>query len=279
MPELPEVETIRRDLLSQLVGQSFESVVLGDAKVVHTPSSAEFCERIRNQKIEDVRRRGKYLLLPLSDGATLIIHLKMSGHLQFRALPEDAELRPRAVFRLDNGGELHFYDRRKLGMMWLADDEDKIVGKLGPEPLDSEFTAEVLGVALGRYNVAAKTLLCDQHVIAGIGNMYADEALFAARIHPMTKGRDLTPNDVKRLYTAIREILASAIVNGGASVDTYQRPTGELGFAQFFFRVAHRRNESCLDCSSPLQRIVVRGRGTYFCPICQVLKPAKLVEP
>ena len=279
MPELPEVETIRRDLLSQLVGRGFESVELSDAKVVHTPSPDDFCEGIRNQGIRDVRRRGKYLILPLSGGDTLIIHLKMSGILQFRTLPDEAEMSPRAVFRLDNGGELHFYDRRKLGIMWLTDDERKVVGKLGPEPLDSEFTPEVLGAALGRYNVAVKTLLCDQHVVAGIGNMYADEALFAARIHPMTKGKDLTPSDVKRLHTAIHEVLASAIVNGGASVDTYQRPTGELGFAQFFFRVAHRRNESCLDCSSPLQRIVVRGRGTYFCPTCQVMKPARLVEP
>jgi formamidopyrimidine-DNA glycosylase len=279
MPELPEVETIRRDLLPQLVGRGFEGVELSDAKVVHTPSSEEFTERIQGQEIKDVRRRGKYLIIPLSGGDTLIIHLKMSGFLHFRALPDESEMRPRAVFRLDNGGELHFYDRRKLGMMWVTDDEDKIVGKLGPEPLDSEFTVEVLGAALGRYNVAAKTLLCDQHVIAGIGNMYADEALFAARIHPLTKGKDLTVNAVKRLHTAIREILASAIVNGGASVDTYQRPTGELGFAQFFFRVAHRRNESCLDCSSPLQRIVVRGRGTYFCPTCQVLNQAKIVEP
>jgi formamidopyrimidine-DNA glycosylase len=271
MPELPEVETIRRDLLSQVVGRGFDDVELGDTTVVHEPSPLLFCDRLRNQGIKDVRRRGKYLVFPLSSGENLIFHLKMSGFLQFKLPPEDSGLVPRAVFRLDNGKELHFYDRRKLGMMWLVDDEDDIVGKLGPEPLDPQFTPELLGKLLGRSNVSIKALLCDQHVIAGIGNMYADEALFAARIHPMTKGKDLSMGELKRLHTAIREVLASAIVNGGASVDTYQRPTGELGFAQFFFRVAHRRGEFCYDCSAPIERRVIRGRASYFCPVCQAI--------
>jgi len=273
MPELPEVETIRRDLLSQVVGLGFEDVELGDSTVVYTPSPADFCSHIKNQGIKDVRRRGKYLLLPLSSGETLIFHLKMTGFLQFGAVDAASEMRPRALFRLDNGGELHFYDRRKLGMMWLVDDETNVVGKLGPEPLDAKFTPEVLRLAFGRYGASVKALLCDQHIIAGIGNMYADEALFAARLHPLTKGRDLTMAQVKRLHASIQDVLASAIVNGGASVDTYQRPSGERGFAQFFFRVAHRRGESCYDCSSHIDRVMIRGRGTYFCPECQGSNP------
>jgi len=277
MPELPEVETIKRDLLSQVVGKVIEDVSLFDFNVVRSPSPEDFCEYLRCNAIADVRRRGKYLLFPLSSGKTLIIHLKMSGVLQLQLLPSETDVLPRAVLRLDNGGQLCFFDRRKLGAMWLVEDANEIIGKLGPEPLDKELTPRLLGELLGKRNVAIKALLCDQHVVAGIGNMYADEALFAARIHPLRKGKDLSVGEVKRLHTAIHEVLTFAIVNGGASVDTYQRPNGERGFAHFFFRVAHRYGESCYACNSRIRRTLIRGRGSYFCPKCQAADTANRV--
>ena len=149
----------------------------------------------------------------------------------------------------------------------VVDQETDGARKLGPD----NFVQQILLVQMDQLldETGKKALLCDQNVIAGIGNMYADEALFAAQIHPLKRGKDLSSAEVERLHAAIHEVLNSAIVNGGATVDTYQRPNGEAGFAQFFFRVAHRRGESCYECGTPIERIVVRGRGTYFCPTCQ----------
>lgn len=270
MPELPEVETIRRDLISRAVGHNFAKVTVFDPNALLTHSSTEFCRKLQDKSITDIRRRGKYLLILLSNGETLILHLKMTGFLQTtRNGSNYVNSYTRASFCLTNGDEIHFCDKRRLGKIWLVENENEVIGKLGPEPLEKQFTPDLLGQLLKLRNVAIKALLCDQNLIAGIGNMYADEALFAARLHPLTKGTSLTDKQINQLHDAIVEVLKSAIGNGGASVDTYQRPGGELGFAQFFFKVAHRSGEFCLVCNSSIQRIAVRGRGTYYCPYCQ----------
>lgn len=270
MPELPEVETIKNYLLPRVVGHRFAEVTLIWSRAVHQPSPEEFCRRVIGQTIKDIRRRGKYLLLCL-DRETLILHLKMTGVLllQFSC----AELNPytRAVFRLDNDTKLCLCDQRKFGAMWLVKDEREVVGKLGPEPLDHSFTPEALSAILSRHSMPVKALLCDQNLIAGIGNMYADEALFAARTHPLKKAKDIPRKEAARLHRAIRRVLTAAIGYGGASVDTYQHPNGEPGSAQFFFQVAHRRGELCPSCGTLIERIRIRGRGTYFCPMCQKL--------
>ena len=173
------------------------------------------------------------------------------------------------IFHLDNDTSLCFCDQRRFGVIWLVRDEAEIVGKLGPEPLAHSFTPEVLGRLLRQHSMVIKALLCDQNIIAGIGNMYADEALFAAQIHPLMKAKDLSWDEVKRLHKAIYQVLNAAIQQSGASVDTYQRPDGELGTAHFFFKVAHRNHALCYDCGTPIERILVRNRGTYFCPKCQ----------
>jgi len=269
MPELPEVETIKNHLLPQVVGHHFTKVTLLWARSVRQPPPEEFCRRLVGQTIEDIHRRGKYLLFHLCDGEKLILHLKMTGFLLLQ--PSSAELEPhtRAIFHLDNETEIHFCDQRKFGAMWLMEDETEVVGKLGPEPLDQNFTPEALGEVLSRHNMPVKALLCDQNIIAGIGNMYADEALLASRIHPLRKAKDLSRKEAGRLHKAIRQVLIAAIGHGGASVDTYQHPDGELGLAHFFFQVAHRGGERCYVCHTPIQRISLRGRGTYFCPKCQ----------
>jgi formamidopyrimidine-DNA glycosylase len=175
----------------------------------------------------------------------------------------------RAILHLDNGSDVYFRDPRKFGVMWLVKDKEDIVGKLGPEPLKAGFTPQVLAKRLSKRKAPIKALLFDQNFIAGIGNMYADEALFSAGIHPLRPGGSLSREEIARLHRAIREVLEAAIGSKGASIVNYYRPNGKLGTAHFNFRVAHRRNETCPECHAPIERITVRNRGTYLCPKCQ----------
>ena len=265
MPELPEVETIKNELAPHIISRTVTSVTLFDDKIVRQPPPEEFCSRLIGQKITGVGRRGKYLFFSLSGGETLIIHLKMTGSLWLK--PPDRFIR--AIIHLDDGTEIYFRDPRKFGVMWLAQDKNTVANKLGPEPLEAGFTSQTLAKALSRRTAPIKALLCDQSLVAGIGNMYADEALFLARIHPQKPGGSLSKKEIEHLYQAIRHILRAAIVEKGASTDTYFRPSGEIGTAHYRFRVAHRRGESCLICGTRLQRIPIRNRGSYFCPKCQ----------
>ena len=267
MPELPEVETIKNELAPYVIGRQFTSVTVYDTRAVLQPSVEEFCRKLPGQKITRLERRGKYLIFQLASGEVLIIHLRMSGALLLN--PERADKYTRVAFAFDSGTQLAFSDRRRLGVLWLVEDMQTIVGKLGPEPLDAEFTPDSLASLLQRHQAPIKAILLDQHIIAGIGNMYADEALFAARIHPLKKANNLSSQQVKALHNAIIDVLRSAISNKGASVDTYKRPDGELGTAHSNFNVAHRRGEHCPLCGTPIQRIPIRNRGSYFCPNCQ----------
>jgi formamidopyrimidine-DNA glycosylase len=267
MPELPEVETIKNELSPHIIGRTITAVTLFDEKIVRQPSVEEFNSRIIGEALTGVERRGKYLLFSLTSGQTLVIHLKMTGSLWLKP----PERFVRAVIHLNGGVKLYFRDPRKFGVMWLIMDKDTIIDKLGPEPLEAKFTAKTLASALSGRTAPIKALLCDQSFIAGIGNMYADEALFLAKIHPMRAGGSLSKKEIERLYKAIRQVLTTAISDKGASVNTYFRPDGQIGTAHFQFRVAHRRGESCPVCGTPLKRITVRNRGTYFCPKCQPL--------
>lgn len=269
MPELPEVETIKNDLLSQVVGKSITDIALPDSKVVHILNPEEFVGRIVERNILDVRRRGKYLIFPLSGEETLIIHLRMTGVLLLIPASGEAERYTRAVLHLNDGTGLHFCDRRRLGMLRVVKNENDVTSKLGPEPLDEGFTCDRLASILMHRDTPIKALLCDQNVIAGIGNMYADETLFAARVYPLSKGTELSSDDVFRLHGTIQEVLRAAIRDSGASVDTYKRPDGMHGTAHHSFRVAHRGGRPCTVCGTAIQRMVVRGRGTYYCPNCQ----------
>jgi formamidopyrimidine-DNA glycosylase len=265
MPELPEVETIRNELAPRIINHTVTAVTLFDEKIVRQPSVEEFNSRLIGEAITGVGRRGKYLLLSLTSGQTLVIHLRMTGSLWLK--PPDRFVR--AVIHFNGGVKLYFRDPRKFGVMWLVEDKNSVTDKLGPEPLEAKFTAKTLAEALSGRTAPIKALLCDQSFIAGIGNMYADEALFLAKIHPMRAGGSLSEEEIERLYQAIRQVLAAAIGDKGASVNTYFRPDGQIGTAHFQFRVAHRRGESCPVCGTPLERITVRNRGTYFCPKCQ----------
>ena len=273
MPELPEVETIKNELSPWVVGQSFTEVTILDAKLVCGGSAEEVCRGLIGQRVEGVERRGKYLIFHLANGRSLIIHLRMTGSLLLN--PQEVNRYARAVFHLSNGHCFVFNDRRRLGKMWLVDDANTIICKLGPEPLDKRFTPGVLGQRLSRHHIPIKAALLNQCIVAGIGNMYADEALFAARIHPLRKADDLSREEVRTLHNDIRRILQAAIGSKGASVDTYVRPEGELGMAHFDFKVAHRGGEPCPVCGCVIERVPVQNRGTCFCPRCQGLRPRR----
>jgi formamidopyrimidine-DNA glycosylase len=275
MPELPEVETIKNELSPWVVGQSFTQVAILDTELVCSSSAEEVRRGLIGQKVESLERRGKYLVFHLSNGRSLIIHLRMTGVLLLN--PQGVDCYARAVFHLSNGHHLVFSDRRRLGLIWLVDDADTVVGKLGPEPLDESFTPGALGQRLSRHHIPVKAALLDQSIVAGIGNMYADEALFAARIHPLRKADALSPAEVRTLHNCIRRVLQAGIGSKGASVDTYVRPEGELGTAHFDFKVAHKGGEPCPVCGCTIERALVQNRGTCFCPRCQPFDSGPLI--
>ena len=266
MPELPEVETIKTELMPHVLGREITGVELFWERIVRQPSVEEFRSRVIGQRITGLSRRGKYLFFHLSGGEMLVMHMKMTGSLLID--PSDGRF-TRAILRLDNGTALHFWDPRKFGVMWLDKDDSTVAAKLGPEPLEDDFTSEVLAELLRNRTAPIKPIILDQSIIAGIGNMYADEALFDAKIHPLRPAGSLSGDEIKRLHGSIRRVLLKGLNEKGASIRNYIRPDGSPGTAHDEFNVAHGVGKNCPNCGTPIQRIVVRGRGTYFCPVCQ----------
>jgi formamidopyrimidine-DNA glycosylase len=266
MPELPEVETIKNELYNNVVGRRITSITIDDPRPVQNPLE-EFTKGVSGQKIKELQRRGKYLVFSLSNGKFLIIHLRMTGAVLFD--PGKVGKYARVIFGLDDDHEMVFTDRRRLGVIRLTGSLADLEKKLGPEPLTVTFSAAVLAQRLKGRHAPIKAVLLDQKVLAGVGNMYADEALFAAKIHPIREAGDLNKREIGRLHGAIVSVLTEAVANKGASVDTYQRPDGAKGTAHENFKVAHQRGAKCPNCGGNVERIVVRGRGTYLCPKCQ----------
>jgi formamidopyrimidine-DNA glycosylase len=266
MPELPEVETIKNELLPHVLGRTITGVELFWERIVRQPSLEEFRSLVIGKKITGLSRRGKYLFFHLNGGPVLVMHMKMTGSLLVD--PSDTRF-TRAIVHLDNSSHIHFWDPRKFGVMWLEGNESAVIDQLGPEPLDDLFKPETLAGILRNRTAPVKPVLLDQSVIAGIGNMYVDEALFEAKIHPMRPAGSLSGGEVHRIYDAIRKVLRKALEKKGASVRNYIRPDGILGTAHDEFSVAHGVGKKCPRCGAPIERIVVRGRGTYYCPVCQ----------
>ena len=264
MPELPDVEAIRRYLLPKLKGRTISAVSTTWERAVQEPSPAQLKRRVAGQCIADILRRAKFLCFKLSGGEPLILHLGMTGSL----IVEPASATPRRfahhTFSLDSGDELRFIDPRKLGKLWLVKDEAPVLGDLGPEPLEPSFTPAVLGKALAR-NAPVKALLMDQAVVAGLGNIYADETLFAAGIHPLTLGAELTPAQVKRLHQAIRKVLPRATTLLEKVLPVESPPT-ESDLSQGVLLMPREAGAACTRCRAKVQRIVLRGRSTYLCP-------------
>jgi len=271
MPELPEVETVKNEIAPHIIGKRIKEVTLLWDGIVRQPLPADFLSKLAGRKIKDIVRRGKYLLWHLNGADTLILHLKMSGSLLLGKGGDEPPKYTRAILHLDDGTAVYFRDPRKFGRMWLVEDIDTIIGKLGPEALGKDLTLKRFAELLTKHRIPIKALLCDQEFVAGIGNMYADEALFRSKIYPLRAAANLTTGEISRLYKAIREVLLAGIKNKGASIVNYYRPDGTKGIAHQGFRVAHRGGQACVICGTPVARMVVRGRGTYYCPRCQKL--------
>jgi formamidopyrimidine-DNA glycosylase len=271
MPELPEVETSVRALRPLLLGRTITSVRNSWPRHVITPSLAELEERISGRHIEAAGRRGKFLVFSLSDDENLIIHLRMSGHLSVVDAGEPADAHTHTIFTLDNGRELRFRDPRKFGCVYLVHDPEEVLGKLGPEPLEPGFTVEALQERLRGRRRVLKPLLLDQSFLAGVGNIYADEALFYARLHPRRTTDTLTAEEIFALHSGLQKVLQAGIANEGASITTYVKPDGEKGNMQNVTAVYDRKGQPCPRCGTPIERIVLGGRSTYFCPSCQLL--------
>ena len=267
MPELPEVETVKNELSPHVIGRRITGIELLWDRIVKETSVSDFLARTKGRKILALARHGKYLLWQLDSGDLLVVHLKMTGSLLVGT--DGPPKYTRATIHLDDGHSIYFRDPRKFGVLKLVKDSAEVEDKLGPEPLEPEFTPQVFAERLKGRKAPIKALLLDQKFLAGVGNMYADEALFASKIHPERISGSLTRAESGRLYKAIRSVLTTAIGCGGASIVTYYRPDGSTGTAHFQFNVAHGQVKNCRVCGTPIKRIVVRGRGTYFCPKCQ----------
>jgi formamidopyrimidine-DNA glycosylase len=275
MPELPEVETVVRGLRAVLPGRRILEVRLGKTDFIENPAALE--EQLPGKQIRAVRRYGKFLLLemepanpsePLRELA-LLIHLGMTGQLV--TCPPDARVAPHThVFlALDDGKELRYTDIRRFGSMQLLADgaREKALGSLGADPL--EMTEEQFAAATGSRRARVKALLLDQHVVSGIGNIYADEGLWRARIHPMQIGATLRRDEIHRLYRAVRDVLNEAIRLRGSSVSDYVDSEGRRGEFQQRHRVYQRHGKKCFRCGAKIRRAIVAGRSSHFCPKCQ----------
>jgi formamidopyrimidine-DNA glycosylase len=269
MPELPEVETITRTLRPALLGKNILSADLLWNRTLVSPSPAMFQRRIRGQQIQDIFRRAKFLHIKLST-SHLIIHLRMSGDLLVILGGYQPARHDRLILKLTDDRTLVFSDPRKFGRVWLVDDPAEIFQNLGPEPLSDEFTPAWLYAALHTQHRQLKPLLLDQSFLAGLGNIYTDEALHMARLHPLTPSDSVTLEEAEILWMAIREVLEEGIRCNGASIDWVYRG----GDFQNHFRIYGRQGEPCPVCGTKIERIVVGQRGTHFCPKCQVLTNA-----
>lgn len=273
MPELPEVETYVRALAPQLQGKRIADAHVFWPRIVAQPDPSAFRDLIRGRRFVTFGRRGKYMLFGLDSGETLIIHLRMTGEIRVRPAAVEPDKHTHLLLDLDGGERVHYRDQRKFGRIWLVEDAASVIGKLGPEPLGEEFSEEALGRALAGRNAPIKALLLDQSIVAGVGNIYADEALFRAGIDPQRPGGQLEVSEQGRLCDAIRWVLQMGIVLGGSSLGSgpqnYLPPTGVPGAAQESHQVFRRTGQPCPHCGQPIQRMVIAQRSTHYCPHCQ----------
>jgi len=265
MPELPEIETIKRELERAILKKRITEIKINNPKVIKQPKRAGFLKGLKNAVIKSVLRKGKLLIWELSSGKSLAIHLKMTGQLIY---PGNAR-QSRVSFRLDDNKWLDFNDRRLLGELRLLDDWTSLrfIKDLGPEPFD--LTAGKFKEMLANKKTKIKPLLMDQAFIAGIGNIYAAEVLFRARIHPERAASSLSNKEKEKLLKEINTVLNDAIRYKGSSVDQYLQLSGEAGDYVKYHKVYDRAGEPCFVCKAPIKRIALAGRGTYFCPKCQ----------
>jgi formamidopyrimidine-DNA glycosylase len=273
MPELPEVETVRRQLEPLLLGRCFEHVVIEDARLVRPYEPAEVAAELEGECVRGVERRGKYLVVRFESGRVLLIHLRMTGNLlhggsgSFEDLPHR-----RAVVTLDDGSDVAYRDVRRFGTWLLLEPEEAgpyVDARVGDEPLDALFTAARLGERLAGRRTSLKGALLDQRTLAGMGNIYVDEALWRAKLNPLREAAGLDHAELRRLHRGIRAALEHGLARQGSTLRDYRLPDGSGGSMQNEFRVYGRRDEPCDRCGTTIARTQVAGRTTWFCPTCQ----------
>jgi formamidopyrimidine-DNA glycosylase len=272
VPELPEVETVRAALEPGLTGRVLERVEIADARLVAPDDPRAVAAELEGERVAAVERRGKYLLVRFESGRVLVGHLRMTGSFTLQRNGAPGDPYRRATVRLDDGSTLGYRDVRRFGTWRLLDGDeaaDYLRVRLGVEPLESRFTAAWLAERLRGRRAPLKAALLDQRTVAGLGNIYADEALWRARLHPLRVAGGLEPAELRRLPRAIRDSLRHGIRRQGATLRDYRRPDGEEGGMQHEFHVYGRLGEPCDRCGTPIEKIRVGGRGTWFCPHCQ----------
>jgi formamidopyrimidine-DNA glycosylase len=276
VPELPEVETVRRRLAPLLEGRRFERVEIADPRLTRPHDPFETARELEGELVSALDRRGKYLIVRFESGRALLVHLRMTGSLRHASkgmLPDDPHRR--AVVNLDDGSDVAYRDVRRFGTWLLLEPPDVdgyLAARVGPEPLASTYRAAHLAERLAGRRAPIKAALLDQRTMAGVGNIYADEALWRARVHPLTPAAALAADEVKAVHAAVRASLNAGIRRQGSTLRDYQLPDGTSGTAQERFKVYGRAGSPCERCGTPIDKIRVAGRGTWYCPGCQVYR-------
>jgi len=274
VPELPEVETVKLQLAPVLTGRTLESVMILDPRLTRPYEPQIVSQRLQGQRVASVDRRGKYVVVRFERGFVLLVHLRMTGSFLVATpgeeLPDDPHRR--AVVRLDDGTDVAYRDVRRFGT-WLVLDEDEVAAyldlRLGTEPLDTSFTARQLARHLAGRRAPVKAALLDQRAVPGLGNIYADEGLWYAGVHPLRPAGSLDPDEIAAVRTGLRKALRVGIRRQGATLSDYRTPNGGRGSMQDEFKVYGREGEPCVRCGTLILKTRVAGRGTSFCPVCQ----------
>lgn len=273
MPEMPEVETIRRTLADKVVGRRIEAVKINLPRLVKWPSVSEFKEAVTGRKIERLDRRSKYLLFHLEHDLVMVVHLRMTGRLYYVPAGYPHDKFTHIVFDLDNNDAMIYADSRTLGTLYAIHRAElgRIAGlaTMGPEPLSPEFTFDYFRMMLKKRQSSIKAVLLNQQVIGGLGNIYVDESLAVAGIAPTRSAASLSEDEANKLYRAINQVIEEGIVHGGTSFRDYRDGVGQTGSHQHYLRVYGRKGQPCQRCGTPIVRTEVGGRGTHFCPNCQ----------
>lgn len=272
MPELPEVETVKESLKSKILNKRVKNVVVNHNNIIEFPDVDKFKMDIINQNINDIKRRGKWLVFELDD-YFLLSHLRMEGKFYHKKDSDVIEKHEHVIFQFTDKTELRYRDTRKFGKMHLILKENinkqKPLSELGLEPWDSKLTIEYLKAKFINKKLPIKTVILDQSIIVGIGNIYADEILFFSKVNPLKRSCDLSNAELKSIIHNTKEVLEKAIAQGGTTIRTYTSSEGVHGRFQQQLMVHNRLNEKCNICGSQIVKIKVNGRGTYYCPICQ----------
>ena len=277
MPELPEVETVVRDLLrAGLAGHTIHDLTVRWPRILDRPSIEEARHRLRGTQIDGVTRRGKYIIINLSSGDALLVHLRMTGQLDLQpaAVPID-DKHHHILLHLDDNQQLRYRDPRKFGRFYLVHDPEEVVGKLGPEPIDPRFTLTQFHEMMKGRRGLIKPLLLNQQFLAGLGNIYVDEALFRAQVHPKRRANTLNEQELRLLFKSMRDVLNEGILHAGTTLGStsmnYYSVAGRAGRNKDNLRVFRRTGQPCPECERPIERIVVSQRSSHFCPNCQPL--------